>query len=71
MDYNVGDLIVRYFSNKYYWHMIGIITSKRQVSGETYYGIKWVNPKHKTNSDRWQSNEFEHIDIAKKLEQNT
>ena len=71
MDYNVGDLIVRYFNNKYYWHMVGIITNKRQVSNTTYYAIHWANPKHHTSSNRWQANEFEHIDIAKKLEQNT
>ena len=71
MEYNIGDLVVRYLNNKYYWHMIGIITNKRQVSGETYYGIKWANPKHKTNSDRWQSNEFELIEKAKKVSKKT
>jgi len=71
MDYNVGDLIVRYFNNKYYWHMVGIITGKRQVDGTTYYKIKWLDPKHHTNPDRWQANEFEHIDTAKKLEKIT
>ena len=71
MDYNIGDLVVRYFNNKYYWHMIGIVTGKRQVCDETYYGIKWLDPKHRTGSNRWQHYEFEHIDIAKKLEKNT
>lgn len=71
MDYNIGDLVVRYFNNKYYWHMVGIITGKRHVSDATYYGIKWIDPKQKHTSDRWQDNEFELVEIAKKLEQNT
>jgi hypothetical protein len=71
MTYDIGDLIVRHFNHRYYWNMLGLISGKRQVDGETYYKIKWLDPKHHTNSDRWQHFEFEHIDIAKKLEQNT
>jgi hypothetical protein len=71
MTYNIGDLVVRYFNYQYYWNMLGLISGKRQVDGETYYKIEWLDPKHHTNSDRWKDFEFEHIDIAKKLEQNT
>ena len=70
VTYNIGDLIVRYINDKYYWNMIGIITGERQVSGATYYRIKWIDPKTYVN-DRWQAGEFELVEIAKKLEQNT
>ena len=72
MDYNIGDMVVRHLNNRFYWDMVGIVKSKRAVGNRTYYNILWANPKHNTfNSDRWQANEFELVETAKKVKQNT
>lgn len=71
MNYNVGDLVVRYCFDGYLWNMLGIITAKRpkpQNESETYYTIHWLDPKIRTPSaDTWQVNEFELVETAKKV----
>ena len=66
MDYNIGDLVVRYVLSKHKWDMVGLIINKRVVEGATYYTIKWADTKFDTHN-RWQSNEFDLIEDAKKL----
>ncbi len=66
MNYNIGDLVVRYVFNKHKWDMVGLITDKRVVEGAAYYTIKWADTKFKTHN-RWQSDEFDLIEDAKKL----
>ena len=74
MEYNIGDMVVRNIFMEYQWDMVGIITAKRphdKKEGETYYTIKWLDPSIDRGANTWQVHEFDLIEIAKKLEENT
>ena len=74
MDYNIGDMVVRYCFGEYQWGMVGVITAKRphvMKEGETYYTIKWFDPSKDKGADTWQVHEFDLVEIAKKLEEKT
>lgn len=74
MEYNIGDMVVRYCFREYQWGMVGVITAKRphdKKEGETYYTIQWFDQRMNKGADTWQVHEFDLIEIAKKLEEKT
>ena len=74
MEYNIGDMVVRYCFREYQWDMVGVITAKRphdKKEGETYYTIQWFDPSNNKGADTWQAHEFVLVETAKKLSKKT
>ena len=74
MQYNIGDMVVRYCFGEHRWDMVGVITAKRpnpEKKGESYHTIRWLDSKKNTGATTWQVDEFDLVEKAKKVSKKT